>query len=83
MFGTGWAGYVEDWVDNSNNGDLIDEQLFWVFEPGANAEANLTKRLRLTFGASYRMTKELDLLNASKKEFNGLSYNFSLKFGIF
>lgn len=83
MLGTGWAGYVDDWSNDWSNGELREEQLFWVLEPAANLEANLTRRLRFTLGASYRMTKELNLLNANKKDFNGLSYNFAFKLGIF
>ena len=87
LFGGGWGGYVEDWrrgigsVDRFN--DLIDDQVFWVIEPGVNAELNVANFFRIAAGVSYRFTEEVDLLNTEKDAFRGMNYNLTLKFGRF
>ncbi len=84
--GSGWAGYVRDWNDDNfdfMDSDLIDQYIFWYFEPGANVEINVTRYFRIAAGASYRYLPDFELLNTAKKDFDGMNYNVTLKFGRF
>ncbi|GAB4405485.1 MAG: hypothetical protein OHK0053_31400 [Microscillaceae bacterium] len=86
-FGAGWFGYVEDWDDDEFNlggsRSLIDDEVFWVIEPGANAELNVASFLRLSLGVSYRIVEDLSIRNTEPDALRGFNTNFSLKFGRF
>lgn len=77
--GAGWMGYINDWND-VNSPDLVQDAIFWYVEPGVNAEINLTRALRLTVGASYRLTEKIDLPQA---DLEGVQFNAGLKVGFF
>jgi hypothetical protein len=83
LFGAGWVGYFRDWNDKLQEGEkeLLDDAVFFVFEPGVNVELNLTRSTRLGLGVSYRTTDNFDLENTSQKAFNGINLNMMLKFG--
>ena len=87
MFGAGWFGYIEDWSNQGSNhynhDDLVDDQVFWVIEPGANVEMNIASFFRVGLGASYRFTQDLEMLNTPKNALRGASYSLTLKFGKF
>ncbi|MDX2301202.1 MAG: hypothetical protein NW226_00325 [Microscillaceae bacterium] len=87
LFGGGWVGYVEDWERGNDfdwdEGDLIDDQLIWVIEPGVNAELNVANFFRLGAGLSYRFTEDVELINTKASGFRGMNYNITLKFGRF
>ena len=83
--GAGLMGYVVDWENNnvSSGDDLIDGDVFWYVEPGASIELNVARSFRMNFGASYRFTQDLKLMNTSDDAFNAWNYFITLKFGRF
>lgn len=85
--GAGWAGYVKDWkyerAYNNHEDDLIDDEIFFLVEPSAMVEMNLTKILRISMGGSYRFTDEIKLLGTSKNDLEGFTFQFSVKLGRF
>lgn len=87
--GAGWLGYVRDWQEEfpvigpQNHSDLIDDDMFWYVEPGANLELNVSRNVRLAFGVSKRFTQDLVLNNTRENAFDELNYYFTLKFGRF
>lgn len=67
---------------------------YLLFEPGINAEANLTKYLKIFVGLSYRMATEVSLDKVDNRtntkttifkngEFNGFNFIFGIKVGKF
>lgn len=83
--GGGWLGYIVDWEENNDyySNDLIDDDVFWYVEPGASLELNVARNFRIDLGASYRFTKDLDLINTSSSAFDAWNYFLTLKFGSF
>ncbi len=83
--GAGWLGYIVDWEENNNyySNDLIDDDVFWYLEPGAALELNVARNFRINMGASYRFTKDLELINTSSSAFDAWNYFLTLKFGSF
>lgn len=83
--GAGWLGYIVDWEQNNNfyPNDLIDDDVFWYVEPGAALELNVARNFRINMGASYRFTKDLELINTSTSAFDAWNYFLTLKFGSF
>jgi len=84
--GAGWMGYNYDFDDNNpptTTGSLVDEDVFWYIEPGANLEVNLSRNFRLAFGVSKRYTQGLELINTKTNDFNKLNYFITLKVGGF
>jgi hypothetical protein len=89
-FGAGWVGYVKDWEHHKYNSDydydkddLVDDHVFWVIEPGVNAELNVAKFFRVGLGASYRITQDVKMTNTASDYARGMNYNLVLKFGRF
>jgi len=60
-----------------------DSEAFFVVEPGAEIELNITKFFRFAIGAYYRFTSNIDLMNTSKDVLNGFSFGVNFKFGKF
>ena len=83
--GAGWLGYIVDWEQNQNyySNDLIDDDVFWYVEPGAALELNVARNFRINMGASYRFTKDLELINTQASAFDAWNYFLTLKFGSF
>jgi hypothetical protein len=91
--GAGWLGYNEDWEkDNFNttqpnpndtSSELIDEDVFWYVEPGANVEVNIARNFRMAFGVSQRVTQDLSLVSTKAGDFNNTSFYVTLKVGSF
>ena len=73
-----WDG--KEW-DSDNR--KIDEDSFFVIEPGVRAEMNILKFMRFGVGVSYRYTPDLDMINTSKAFINNFTAGASLKFGKF
>lgn len=76
--GAGWLGYSTDWESA-----IIDEDIFWYVEPGANIEMNVSRNFRLAFGVSKRFTQDLEMINTSNNAFDQLNYYVTLKIGGF
>lgn len=85
--GAGWVGYVKDWKHENaytnHEDDLLDDEIFFVLEPSAMVEMNLTKILRVSMGGSYRFTDDIELLETSKSALEGFAFQFSVKLGRF
>jgi hypothetical protein len=61
---------------------------FFVMEPGVNIELNLSRRLTLVAGISYRYVSGLNendenvsITHVTNKDLSGLNFNIGLKFG--
>jgi hypothetical protein len=77
-----WADY--DWEHNNNNQDYFyDSDAFFIIEPGMEIELNVVKFFRISFGGTYRFTKDLHLVNTSTTLLDGFSVNISFKLGKF
>ncbi|MFY0686160.1 MAG: hypothetical protein JXQ90_03295 [Cyclobacteriaceae bacterium] len=86
--GAGWLGYNTDWDADFDPGvneyyGLVDEDVFWYVEPGANIELNISRNFRLDFGVSKRFTQDLKLQATRAQDFENLNYYFTLKIGGF
>ena len=70
----------QQWEDNS-----IERTMFYVVEPGAMLQLNITRFFRLAVGAGYRLTYgvNLDASGIKDEDTSGMSYNVSFKFGNF
>ncbi|KQS28144.1 hypothetical protein [Dyadobacter sp. Leaf189] len=79
----------DDWNDNFWNDDWDDHdgdenaRFFFVMEPGVQVEFNLLKWMRFSPGVSYRQTFNAKGNGLSDKDLSNISYNLTLKFGIF
>jgi hypothetical protein len=60
-----------------------DVDSFFVFEPGASLEVNVTHFFRITAGVSYRMTSGIGRFGFSDSDFSGFNGVVSFKFGKF
>jgi hypothetical protein len=69
-----------DWDFNRN---ILSSSPFFVVEPGANAEINLTGFIKIYAGYSYRWIHGLNLDNTRRNALNGSNLNIGLKFGKF
>lgn len=56
---------------------------YWIIEPGANIEVNVTGFMRLYTGYSYRWMMGVKLENTKGNAFNGSNFNFGIRFGKF
>jgi hypothetical protein len=81
--GAGWLGYSADWNDDFVSGYLIDEDIFWYVEPGANLEINIARNFRMDLGVSKRFTQDLNIVNTDASEFENINYYITLKIGGF
>ncbi len=85
----GVGGIAYNSVDRNfqDNWYVEDSEAFFVVEPGAEIELNVTRFFRFAFGAYYRVTSNIQLQqqyqNVPKDILNGFSYGVSFKFGKF
>ncbi|MEZ4945282.1 MAG: hypothetical protein R2804_07120 [Cyclobacteriaceae bacterium] len=61
----------------------MDENWFFVAEPGVQLEVNVFKWMRFSPGYSYRSVYGSDVAGLSDDDLSGSSYNLTLKFGKF
>jgi len=79
LIGAGGVDLRDKWggsVDGENDS-------FFVVEPGANLELNVSKSIRISAGASYRHVVGVDYRGLGNSDLSGLSANLALKFGKF
>lgn len=85
--GAGVTGQYEryHWDDDDSdfNSTDLDENWFFVAEPGVQVELNLLKWMRFSPGVSYRATFGSDGLGLTDRDLSNISYNATLKFGKF
>lgn len=85
LFGAGHLQVSDPgfFAGNTDSDFTIEQSAFFVIEPTAQLEFNLTKSLRLAAGASYRWVEGLTLTNVVDDELVGWSGVVSLRFGRF
>jgi hypothetical protein len=90
MIGGGYMAYYNDdlyytsgYPYNYYEHQAIDDDGFFVIEPGVKAEFNIIKKLRLGVGVSYRYTPDLDLVNTPSDLINQFTGRLSIRFGKF
>lgn len=71
-------------VGSSNNNGIVDD-VFFVVEPGVNAEINITHFMRFQVGASYRFVSGINNNNfdVTNADISGPALNFTVRFGKF
>lgn len=69
--------------DENHYQDELEENCFFVTEPGVKAEINLLRWLRFSPGISYRAAFGSDAAGLSDGDINGTSVNLTLKIGKF
>lgn len=62
---------------------INDSEAFFVLEPGVELELNLLRFFRVSLGAYYRYTSQIDLYDTPSDALNGFSYEITFKFGKF
>lgn len=91
MIGAGGMAYTKQvtyndpnvYFDRYENTVTVDEDAFFIFEPGVSVELNITKHSRIGFNAHYRFTQDFDLVNTSTSLLDGWNGGVTLKFGRF
>jgi hypothetical protein len=80
LIGGGGIGYRDR--DDHNVGGS-ENKAFFIVEPGANAEANITSFFRINLGVSYRLLSNVSMERYNQENLGGLSANLTFKFGKF
>jgi hypothetical protein len=90
MVGGGYMAYYDKNFSYSSgypyshhNQNTIDDDYFFVVEPGIKAEFNIIKKVRIGVGVSYRYTPDLKLVNTSSGLINQFTGRLLLRFGKF
>jgi hypothetical protein len=71
------------YFDEFESWERVDEDMFFIIEPGAEIEMNVFKHTRFGIGAKYRYVQDLNLYGVNEDDMNGLYYGFTIKFGKF
>jgi len=74
---------VDDWDWDFDDHEDEDPNFFFVLEPGVQVEFNLLKWMRFSPGVSYRRAFGSNSNGLSDADVSNISYNVTLKFGIF
>lgn len=86
MAGVGY-GFIYDrngsYYDNWDDLKVIDDDFFFIAQPGAEIEINVFKHLRIGFGAKYRYIRYLTLDYTRTADLTGMFYGATLKLGKF
>ena len=85
LVGAGGIAYNTSNRTWEDNWYVEDSEAFFVVEPGAEVELNITKFFRFSFGAYYRYTSRIELMDDPDLDnvLNGFSFGINLKFGKF
>jgi len=87
MAGAGGIAYARrmdnNQISNTNYNMIIESDAFFVVEPGAEIELNMTRYFRLAMSCSYRATTKLNMVTANNNALNGISTKVVFKFGWF
>lgn len=89
--GGGGIAISPDYINYDNNNQYGDEYYnyyedaaaYFVVEPGVEVELSLFKYMRVGFGAYYRVTTDVDIINMKKDFMTGFSAGMTVKFGVF
>ena len=75
-------GYGWDWnFDPYYSNTEYDNDVFFVIEPSAELEFNLTRWFRAAAYASYRFTSNIELYQTDTNVLDGFSFGMTFKFG--
>ncbi|HJT74177.1 MAG TPA: hypothetical protein VJ720_09165 [Chitinophaga sp.] len=83
LLGGGGVGRRNKWHDDFDDNDISDGSGFFIAEPFANLELNITKFLRLDVGASYRHIQGSSTVGISDSKLSGPSLQVGIKAGKF
>ena len=90
MIGAGYMYWLDDlyfstnyWANHYWTRGVVDQNKFFVIEPGFRAEFNVLRKLRLGIGISYRYTPKINLITTPKTMINTFNAKISLRFGKF
>jgi len=81
----GYSFYEDDSNDFWYNYNEVDNSAAFIVEPGVNIELNLVRFIKFSTGVSYRLVygTNLDVVVITNEELSDLSFNASIKFGLF
>lgn len=74
----GWHDEQDDWFDRNED---MEENWFFVAEPGVQLELNLFRWMRFSPGVTYRAVYGSDARELQDDALSDWSYNVTLKFG--
>ncbi len=86
LIGGGAASYSNDALDSIGDigyTDSEDWSAFFVFEPGASIQYNVSSYLQLELGVKYRFTSNINMYPGSVENLNGFSGGIGVKIGVF
>lgn len=90
MIGAGYMYWLDDnyfntdyWNNEYWRRGVVDQDKFFVIEPGVRAEFNVLRKLRLGIGVSYRYTPKLNLITTPADRINTFNARINLRFGKF
>jgi hypothetical protein len=83
LIGAGGVSYREDYWDIDEHGIFIEEDAFFVMEPGLDLELNVTNFFRVNAGISYRYIQGVDSRGLDDSDMSGVAATFGFKFGKF
>ena len=86
VIGAGQLDVSDDnyFVDSNGDNDYtIESSTYFLFEPSALLEINISHHFRLGFGAGYRVTKGLNLYNVTDDDLSGFTGVISFQLGKF
>jgi len=75
--------YIENWEDYIYDNSSTDVDVYFVFEPSAELEFNMTRNMRLALTCGYRFTTDIIIENVSPDILRGFNYGLIMKFGKF
>ncbi|MFT6868282.1 MAG: hypothetical protein ACJA08_003132 [Cyclobacteriaceae bacterium] len=83
LLGAGSIDVVDDkFLDNFTNLDVtIEKSAFFVIEPAAQIEINVTKKFRIAGGIAYRYVTASGFSYLENEDLTGLTSTLSLRFG--
>jgi hypothetical protein len=73
--------YSDNWEDFYYEDSSTDA--YFIIEPGAELEFNLTRNMRMSLTCTYRFTTDILIQNVSPDILKGFSYGLAMKFGKF
>lgn len=85
MVGAGGYSFYDTDYDYWYDYNEVDNSAAFIVEPGINIELNLVKFIRFSTGVSYRLVygTNFDVVDITDKDLSNLSFNASIKFGLF
>ncbi len=86
FIGAGTFHAIDERFDRFNNFSrdiILESSSFAVIEPGLQLELNVTRNVRLNFGASYRLIQGSNLRDISDEDLSDFTGNVTLKIGKF